>query len=372
MNRHVGLVIGQLGFGGAERQLAYLARGLKEKGEPVSVFCLSQELVPWGEEIKKAGIPLFSIRRGGHRELSRVIRLAGLLRREKIDLVHSFLEVGNIYSFLALPLTASPLFIPSVRNMLLSWGTLKRILHGRALKAGDTVIANCRAAAAAYAGVHNLDPRIFHVIHNGVPVCPLLDNETRLKARKCFRIPEAAKVIGTVSRDTPVKNISAFLDLVGELSRKTDNICALVAGSGLDESYGSRLKHTLTSTCPAVFLGQVRDMASFYAALDVFVLTSLVEGLPNSILEAMAAGLPVAAYNVGGVGDLVEDRVTGFLVPAGDEKRLFEAGRALLGDEELARMMGQAGRKKVVENFSVEKMVSSTLALYEEVRARKG
>ncbi|HUU27436.1 MAG TPA: glycosyltransferase [archaeon] len=372
MSRHVGLVIGQLGYGGAERQLTFLARGLRERGEHVSVFCLSQELEPYGEEIRQGGIPLFALPRRGHRELERVFRLARLLRREKPDILHSFLETGNIYSFLARPLAGNPAFIPSVRSILpYPGGALKRNLHGRSLKAADLVLANCQASAEAFARIHSLRPECFRIIHNGVPEFPAFDKAAREKARQRFKIPKGHRVIGTVGKDAPRKNIPAYIKLAGKLYSKLGDICALAAGRGLDESYPARHDLRRTAVCQAIFLGLVKDIATFYAALDIFVLTSLSEGLPNGVLEAMAAGLPVVAYDVGGVAELVEDQATGILVPQDDEEALYEAVYSLLGDRDLARKLGEAGKRRASERFTVDRMVGEILALYEEIREKQ-
>ena len=186
---HVGLVIGQLRRGGAEKQLTLLARGLVSRGQPVSVFCLSGELDPFGEELTKEGIPLFTLSRKGHYELRRVLKLAKLLRSKKVNLLQSFLETGNIYSYLARPLAGKPAFLPSVRNLPWPHRMLKRSLHCRALKAADKIIANCRAVADSFATQYTIPREHFHIIHNGVLVPPSTEPEARRFAREHFRIP---------------------------------------------------------------------------------------------------------------------------------------------------------------------------------------
>ena len=106
MNSRVAIVIGQLGYGGAERQVSILAKGLEATGWPVTVICLSEMLEPFGAELEEAGVRLRRIPRSGHYELRRVFKLAGLLKEEKVELIHSHLEAANIYSYLARPLAA--------------------------------------------------------------------------------------------------------------------------------------------------------------------------------------------------------------------------------------------------------------------------
>jgi glycosyltransferase involved in cell wall biosynthesis len=116
-----------------------------------------------------------------------------------------------------------------------------------------------------------------------------------------------------------------------------------------------------------VFTGPREDVASVLSALDVFVLTSHTEGLPNAVMEAMAAGLPVVATRAGGTDELVEEAVTGHLVEPGDGPALSEKVAALLRDPDARLRMGQAGLRRIEREFSIERMVERTVALYDEV-----
>jgi glycosyltransferase involved in cell wall biosynthesis len=121
-----------------------------------------------------------------------------------------------------------------------------------------------------------------------------------------------------------------------------------------------------------VFAGHRTDVPEILQALDIFVLPSNWEGLPNAVLEAMAAGLPVVATRVGGVPEVVVEGQTGILVPPRDPNALADALLTLLRDPNLRRRMGQAGRQRVQEYFSVDQMVSKTETLYEQLLSEKG
>jgi glycosyltransferase involved in cell wall biosynthesis len=118
-------------------------------------------------------------------------------------------------------------------------------------------------------------------------------------------------------------------------------------------------------------LGARDDIPALLAAIDVFVLASHEEGLPNSILEAMAAGRPVVATNVGGVAEAVVDGMTGYLVPHADARALGAAVRRLLADPAAAAAMGRAGREHVAALFTMEAMVRATEAAYDVRNLRK-
>ena len=118
-------------------------------------------------------------------------------------------------------------------------------------------------------------------------------------------------------------------------------------------------------------LGERNDVPSILASSDVFVLPSNWEGLPYTVIEAMMAGLPVVATSVGGVPELVEDGVTGFLVPRSDPEALAEALQRLIDDPELRERMGKAGRQKAMCEFTLDRMLRETEKVYEEVLGRE-
>jgi glycosyltransferase involved in cell wall biosynthesis len=121
-----------------------------------------------------------------------------------------------------------------------------------------------------------------------------------------------------------------------------------------------------------LFLGWRSDMSRIYADLDVVALTSRNEGTPVSLIEGMAAGVPVVSTTVGGVPDVVADGVCGYLVPPGDAAELARAIVALLRDQEKARTMGRAGRESVRDRFGVERLISDIEWLYVQLLTEKG
>jgi glycosyltransferase involved in cell wall biosynthesis len=365
MSRRIALVIGQLGHGGAEKQLSMLARGLIEAGEDTRVICLSQVTEPFGPRLERAGVPLMVIPRRGSYEPWRALRLAACLRRERIDLVHSFLESASIYSYLASFYYHKALLIPAMRTLPTRESITKRALLRRALRSASLVTVNSGAGATAYAERYRVDPGKFALISNGVEPVPEVSDEERGQARKKLGLSSGRPVIGTVGKDDPDKNIPAFLELVGALGQSLGGVCSVLAGRGLDERYAVRRGVSRLSTCESYFLGELDDMRQFYAALDLLVLPSLREGLPNSLLEAAAHGVPAVAFHTGGVPEVIENNRTGVVVPLGDERAMLAATGDLLADRERLRSMSEAAREKVYEKFGLEEMVSATRQVYD-------
>jgi len=174
-------------------------------------------------------------------------------------------------------------------------------------------------------------------------------------------------IVGIVARLVPIKRHDVFLEAARRVAEKVANCHFLVVGNGERRSELEDRVRQLGLGQRVRFLGWRADLPIIYGDLDVVVLSSRNEGLPVSLIEAMAAARPVVATRVGGVPDLVEDRVTGLLVPPGEPEALAEAIVALLGDSDRRRVMGEAGRKRVHPAFSAERLVQDMDRLYADL-----
>ena len=178
-------------------------------------------------------------------------------------------------------------------------------------------------------------------------------------------------LVGIVARLVPIKRHEVFLQAVKRIAERIPNCHFLVVGDGERRSELEDLVWHLGLGKRVRFLGWRADLPEIYADLDVVVLSSRNEGLPVSLIEAMAAGRPVAATRVGGVADLMEDGMTCLLVPPGESGALAEAIMALLGDPERRRVMGEAGRKRVGAAFGADRLVRDMDQLYASLLEEK-
>jgi glycosyltransferase involved in cell wall biosynthesis len=200
-----------------------------------------------------------------------------------------------------------------------------------------------RAAAALGAPVH--------VIPNGVPLLPAAPRAVR---------PGGTLVLGTAARIHPQKKLEDLLAAVRQAHDRLPPYVLRIAGNverGCEE-YAATLR-SLAEGLPVEWLGEVHDLAPFLHGLDVFVLVAEPAGCPNASLEAMAAGLPVVATAVGGIGEQVEDGVTGRVVPRGDSAALAAALVELAGAPEPRARWGAAGRRRIGERFGLQRMVAA-------------
>lgn len=188
--------------------------------------------------------------------------------------------------------------------------------------------------------------------------------------------PPGTVLIGNVARLDKVKDhaglITAFMLLRDQGDGNSGRCRLIIAGGGPQREALERQIVQLGLTETVRLLGNRDDVAQWLDECDVFALSSVAEGMPVTLLEAMAAGLPVVATNVGGIATVVENGVTGTLVPASDAQALAEALGAYVADEQLRRRHGEAGRTRVAAQFDLSTMVSAYVALYDELLGRPG
>ncbi len=227
----------------------------------------------------------------------------------------------------------------------------------------STVIADAAGVREVLIAHHGLAPERVSVIYNGIdlPAYGLLDQAT---ARAELGLPAEARLLGTVARLAPVKNQALLLRA---LARVDADWHLVMAGDGELRGELEALAAELAIAPRVHFLGRRDDVPRVLAALDAFILTSVSEGLPISVLEAMAAGLPVVATAVGGLAELVAPERTGLLVPSQDSDALVAAIARLTPEACLA--WGQAGRAEAQSRFSLTAMVDAYQSVYDRCLA---
>jgi len=201
------------------------------------------------------------------------------------------------------------------------------------------------------------------VIENGVDTELFHPRKDKPAIRREMGIDTRA-VIGTVGRLNRVKNQAMLLRASAPLLR--DGAGLLIAGDGPERGNLEELARELGIRQQVRFLGEFSDIPALLPAFDVFALTSDTEGLPLAVLEAMACGLPVVATAVGGVGTVVREGRTGYLVPAGDEIGIRDRISRLLSDNGLAEDYGQSARTRVVEDYSMDRTAREHMDFYWE------
>lgn len=207
-------------------------------------------------------------------------------------------------------------------------------------------------------------------IHNGVDIRRFSTGE-RDQARELLGLDQSVFTIGTVGRLDPVKDHESLLKSFASIIASGRPACLLIVGEGPMRREIEALAVQLGISDRVKLLGERRDVPMVLKAFDAFTLTSLAEGISNTILEAMASGLPVVATRVGGNPELIEHGVTGQMIPARNVAALTEALQSYLNDPELRRSHGVNAHEKAVQNFSLERMATQYADLYLDLAARR-
>ena len=197
-----------------------------------------------------------------------------------------------------------------------------------------------------------------------------VDDAARVQARRDLGLAESADVISTVGRLTAIKQHRLFLDTIARVAATRPRVVALIAGDGELRRDLEAYAADLGIADRVRFLGWRRDLATIYAATDVFLLTSRNEGTPVALIEAMASGVPGVSTDVGGVKDVIASEDVGARVPNGDPDALAAPIVRYLGDRERRRQSGLRARAAVLDRYGMDRLVNDIVALYRELLAR--
>jgi glycosyltransferase involved in cell wall biosynthesis len=366
-------LITELSTGGAQVALLRLLTGLDRGRFFPTVACLYNGDGVVAQRIRALGVPVTDLGMTAKWRWDALWRLCCLLRRERPTILHTWMFHANFVGRIVGRLARVPIVVTSRRNVNIG-GALREFLNRWTARLGDRVIAVCEMARQAEIERARVSPDKVVTIYNGVDTNEFaaLDAQAAARARRAFGIPSGAPLVGTAGR---LHRQKGFADLITALAQVREHFPAvrlLLVGDG--ELRGDLEAHAQALGLSEVvaFAGPRTDIPEILAGLDLFALPSLWEGLPNVVLEAMAAGLPVAATAVGGTPEVVVDGITGILVPPHDPGALARPITRLLRDPDLRCKMGQAGRERVERCFTVEQMIQRTQALYEDVLEARG
>lgn len=356
----VALVITDLDIGGAERALTALAMRLNPARWRVGVFCLGNA-GPLAEVLRQAGI--FCECLGVHRRnpLQAVTRLARSLRRFRPELVQSFMFHANFATRLGALWAGRPWVVSGLRvaEREKRWHLILDRLTAW-LASGSVCVS--QGVLKFSRDVGGLDPARLIVIPNGID-SKLFDGVAGL-ARAEIDVPEDAHLALFVGRLDPQKGLTALLGAAQQVIDRRPNWHLALAGDGPSRDWV--LAQTKKFEKRVHWLGRRDDVPALLKSADVLVLPSLWEGMPNVVLEAMAASRPVIGTMVEGIEDLVVPGKTGWLVPPGDEAALTQAFLEAADSPERCLRYGAAGRDRIEREFSLER----TVAAYESLWAR--
>ena len=362
-------LVDTLNVGGTESQLVQVALRLHSTSHHVTVGCLRAE-GPLLEVLKGAGIPVVEFRKektlvslNGAYQL---LRLAIFLRRKRFHVFHAHDLWANLLGVPAARLARTPIIISSRRYLAdLEWYRPWRNKVIRMIYRLSTHVAvNSTAVRDLLVERDGLPLEKVRVLYNGVDI----DRFARARRNRVGLLPgvrHRSKLIAVVANMYGrVKGHASLIAAARNVCRDVPDAMFVLIGDGQERpTLEQRVREAgLSTNC--LFLGSRKDVPELLACCDLSVLPSEAEAMPNSVLEAMAAGLPVVATSVGGIREIIANEVNGLLVPPGDPGALAAAILRILQDADLARRLSRAGQRRARTHFGFDRLVAKLQQLY--------
>lgn len=376
--------------GGAERQMLALAERLpRDRFSPeLIVGAVVPQLV---ERAAKGGIPVHSIEPATSPEEAptsgvvgsslirarKAARFVRIVRARRYDLIDAWLYPADIASALARPIVGLPVVFSGRRNIdpHRRFGPLEPVIETAANRWTDRVVANSRAAADHAIAAQRVAPGRLRIIRNGVELPDPIAAAERAARRRALGGSDEDLIIGCVASYTQAKRLDVLVEAFAVVARElpTARLELIGEGPGRD-ALGAQIR-TLRLEGRVCLHGFEVDPERLYPAFDVVALSSEREGLPNTLLEAAAAGRAMVSTAAGGAAEIVVDGETGLLVPVGDVPALAAALLRMASDPELRDRLGAGARQHVERSFGMDRFVDEFATLYEErvtARRRRG
>lgn len=364
-------LIGSLTAGGAERNLYYLGPHFKTSAFDHSICCMLErgEFAP---ELERAGVRIFELGYRRRHFLRTVMRLKSILKKENITILHTHLFEPGLVGRLAAWLAGTPVIITHEHGK-----TLWKKPHHHLFERLATLRTDMRIVVTE-------DIRSLRKKHEGTPDYKMVlienavdperfevDDGTRKRLRQDLGIDDYF-VAGTVGRLVPAKAYDLFLQMAHELLKVDERMRFLLVGDGRLRADLEARARSLGLEGQVLFLGNRTDIPEVLAAMDVYVITSVREGLPISLVEAMLAAKPIVSTAVGGIPEALREPGTGVLVESGDRPALVAAVAGLAADPVRREAMGRAARQAAFGRYSPPTVLDKLDRLYESLLKAKG
>ena len=359
-------VIWSLGLGGAEQVVINQALGLDRDRFKPTICCLDAP-GQFSDMLNGSGVAVHALHKKRGVDLSVPYKIARIISSEDIDIVHTHLWGGNLWGRLGAKLARVK--VVTTEHSVDVWKKRHYRLIDRCLAPfTDKIIAVCHRVKDFYVNEVGIDPRRIEVVYNGIDVSGVDDPGPRT-TRADLNISNDHPVLVNIGRLIEVKANHVFIESLRLLDRDGLDFKALIIGDGPLKESLRESSQDLIEKGKLQFTGVRRDVKSILTLADASVLSSTREGFSIVVLESMAAAVPFVATDVGGNREQIEDGRSGFIVPVNNPEALATALGTLMRDKALAKEMGRRAREKAVDEFSLERMIKNTEALYERVLA---
>ena len=352
------------GPGGAENVLINLAANLDDKRfKSIVLLCKEGWLY---DELVRRGIETYIFEESGFFDFAFLTRFVFLVRNKKISVIHAHEFLMSMYASVAGLLTSKPV-VTTMHGKYYYWEKARRRLIMRFISRFSHMVSVSKELRSFISEKVGISPERIQTIYNGIDLKKYTCHKPNGEIRLQLRLNGKCKVITTVGNLYPVKGHIYLLKAIPEVIRRYPDVVFLFAGRGDEENNLKQAASELGVSDNIRFLGFRSDIPELLSLTDIFVLPSLAESLPLSVLEALAMGIPSIVTNVGGNSEIIENNTTGFIVPPADSKSIAEKILILLQDEKQVASFRKKARDIIGKTFSLETMVNQYDSLYNRV-----
>lgn len=358
----IAIIAGQLVVGGAERQLyLWLSNLDRDRFDPIVLTLHPEHNDYWEEPIEALGIPLLRVPQQANR-LQRLVEIVRLLRPHKPKLIHGWHFFASAYAGMA----ARTLGVPCVGGIRSSYSRGQRNLETRLVQHFcDAVVANSSAAAQSYGLSLGKRKQPVFIVPNAIIESFGTRETVRMELSSKFDLPDKALWICSIGRMDPLKRFDLLLEIAARLRTSAENFHFILIGDGPEKAPLESLAESIDVTDEVTFLGEVPNASQWLLAMDIFCFPSTSEGLPNVMMEAGAAGLPIAAWKYPFNEELLPDKSMALLSEPGDLDSMICNLAALLKTPSLRKDLGNAAREHILESFGVDRYIKEMTTVYD-------
>jgi len=382
-------LIARLNVGGPALHVAYLTKGLAERGYETDLLAgsLARGESSMSFVLEELGLSWHAVA-PLHREISplfdtlSIARLVRFIREARPHILHTHTAKAGAVGRIAAALAGDarpPIVVHTFHGHVLrgyfdpATTAFFRGLERALARSTTRLVAVSPEVRDDLVELGIAPPGRFSVIRLGIPLdARITGGGDGAPLRRLFGVREDEFVVGWIGRMTGIKRLPDVLAAFRRLCERGIDARLCLVGDGPDREQVEQAAHDLGVARRTLFVGYQRDVAPYYAFFDALVLPSGNEGTPVVAIEALAAGRPVVATRVGGIPDVVEDGEDGFLVAPGDVDGIAAALERLARDRALRRRLGEHGRARVVPRYRVERLVDDVDALYRELLSERG
>lgn len=363
-------VVDSLEVGGLERTVVRLAVAQKKAGHMVSIATVFRN-GPLTEALRNSDIPVHCLEKRAGFDFKSVRKLRKI-SKNNVNVIHTHNPVPHYYATLAT--LGINLHRISTRHDMGVHLKRKRMedLYRLALKRTHAVVLVCDAARERFISESIVPKNLASVVYNGIEPTEAHNRQGHedRQLRQKLGLPETGPIVGSVGRLNQVKNYETLINAFSILTRSIPEASLVIVGDGPERQNLQDLIKISGLEDRIKLMGERNDIDELLAQFRIFALTSKTEGFSVALVEAGWAGLPIVATDVGGNCEIVDNGITGFLVPVGDSSAVADKLRFLLNDGEFHKVASRTIRSKAERNWSLDSMADNYLEIYKQARNR--